>query len=207
MRNPLAGGREAAMKKFVKESGAMDAIAGIIASLELEILQEVDALHADFDLDYYGDLPDEDERKEQLKDLALHQMSDNLDGYYVKEVLDRHLQNPEKAKAYLNMDDEEWDDQIQQWASGYKRQAEQKGQDLDLSDRELAELHVENQFGVSIQKFEELVVEWTPGKVMEIVFAGNFSAVVDGVRYVRQQKADNDLDVEEPDLQGVNDAA
>ncbi|WP_240936935.1 hypothetical protein [Halomicrobium mukohataei] len=62
---------------------------------------------------------------------------------------------PESLKAYAQMDHSEWEGQIGRWADLIRN--EHDGLE-GYEDRELANEHIENYWGVSIDRFEEVVV-------------------------------------------------
>jgi len=71
---------------------------------------------------------------------------------------------PESLKCYAQMDNSEWQGQIGQWADLIRNQHD----GLDgYSDRDLANHHTENHWGVSIDRFESVVVDLTTEQAMD----------------------------------------
>jgi hypothetical protein len=177
------GAKERMMRRTIAESDAMGAVAQIIAGLEVELLNEVQQLESAAGVEHIDSVPEQDERKETLLGLVQAKMGGDAGQFYLEEVASEHIEEPGDAKPYLSLSDEEWQQQIQTWADSYRA----KGVSADLSDREIADQHVNRSFGVSLDEFERNVVQWDQGDMLKQVLAGNVQTAIEGVRTVRSE--------------------
>lgn len=176
--------KQMAVEQALKNTDALGHLANIIAGLESELLTEVKALQDALDVEHIEEIPEAEDRKNDLEALAKAQLSGGLESYYRDRVLNDRVDNPERAAGYLDMDDDEWQEQIEQWANSY-RSGENSFE--GVSDREIAAHHVEAIFAVSLPEFEQNVVNWQPGDLMSQVLAGNFRAAREGIRHCREE--------------------
>jgi hypothetical protein len=77
--------------------------------------------------------------------------------------------DPAALSHYSAMDSDEWAAQIGRWADTY-RNAE--AGEIDATDRELADHHISQKWGVSLSEFEGTIVEFDGEKAMEDLLAG-----------------------------------
>lgn len=169
----------AQMAKNPGESEQIQALVHILAELEHRQIERVEELHDTLDIEGIERTKNQDDREEQLIDLIEALAGGDLKNYWFEEVGAEHLENPEDAKSYAGLDDDEWEDQIERWADNYREKAPEKTE--DFSDRELAATHVTNTFGVSLDEFEQEVVNWSGGEALESMLASNFKAVETGI--------------------------
>jgi len=82
---------------------------------------------------------------------------------------DLDVDDPAALANYAGLSAEEWEHQQQTWANSYRAA---DGQAADATDRDLAELHVSSKWGVSLDRFEALVVNWDRGRALRDLLAG-----------------------------------
>jgi hypothetical protein len=174
---------------MLKSTDALDHLANIIAHQETKLLAEVVKLQEVVGVQVIEAVPEREERQEKLVSLAEAMISGDPEGYYVDELLSETIDNAERAKQYLDMDEDAWASQIETWADQYRDQA-----DGDPSDRTLAHYHVEGVWGIGLDEFEARVVDWSAGEMLKQQIAGNFSAVKLTIRRCREKIADADLE-------------
>lgn len=179
----LEKAKEETMKRAIRQSGALEAVANIIAGLETELLDEVAALEDAAGIDHIDAVPDQEERRETLLALVQAKMGGDPREFYVSEIASQHVENAADAKPYLGLDPEEWESQIATWAESYRS----KGAGSDMTDREIAEEHVRRKFGVSLSEFERNIVEWEQSDMLRRVLAGNVETAIEGVGVVRSE--------------------
>lgn len=109
------------------------------------------------------DAPDEltvevgsvESRSQAMRAAAEAILSGNLERHYLAEYTP--VENAERAVRYVGMDADEWADVRSGWVEAFHERAPQtKGED----DAYLVERHLQSQFGVDRDTFEELVVGW-----------------------------------------------
>lgn len=182
--NPKNMMAEKAAQTIIDNTDALDHLTRIIASLETDLLDEVAALQDALDVEHIETVPDADKRADSLKSLAASRIRGDMGGFYVGELLD-HLDNPERAESYLGIEQDEWQSQIETWAQSYREQGIS-----DYSDRELADHHIRDIWGVTIDQFEEQVVNWNESQVMRRVLAGNLQTAREGIARCREEVTD-----------------
>lgn len=82
---------------------------------------------------------------------------------------DLDVDDPAALANYAGLSAEEWEHQQQTWANTYRAA---DGQVADATDRDLAEHHVQSKWGVSLDRFEVLVVNWDKGRALRDLLAG-----------------------------------
>ncbi|MDS0280622.1 hypothetical protein [Haloarcula onubensis] len=82
---------------------------------------------------------------------------------------DLDVDDPAALANYAGLSSEEWEHQQQTWANSYRAA---DGQAAEATDRDLAELHVSSKWGVSLDRFEALVVNWDQGRALRDLLAG-----------------------------------
>lgn len=131
---------------------------------EEKMIQAVNDLYDAVGIDDRHEVPDEEERAEQLKEGIFALVNDDLEQFYAKEFAKRHLDvRPEQVEKYVDMETEEWDRQCARWAEAYRRR------DIEGTDDELANQHVKSKFGVPRAVFEAEVVFWHDEKREEVL--------------------------------------
>jgi len=174
------------LKDDPKEHPAAQALVDIIVELEYAQLGAVEDLQDALDIEALDVQKDRDDRREQLLAVidAMAPGGRDLETMWFEEVASEHVENPERAQSYANLSADEWDRQIGKWADTWRDHLD--GADA-MSDRELAAVHVERRFGVSMDEFEANVVEYDRGEALETLLASNFEAVEHGIKTATEE--------------------
>ncbi|WP_255198017.1 hypothetical protein [Halorarius litoreus] len=135
----------------------------------------LEALDVDADV---PDLPDHEERVDELVALIEARIAGDPWDYWVEWQAPDALDNAAQAREYAGMESDEWEDRIATWAGVYREKFEVPD---DLTDRDLAGHHVEDQFGLTLDEFEETVVEWRAAEVLERAAAGPHQDMTEAV--------------------------
>ena len=165
------GGMKQRMMNQLLDSGMTQNLTSVLARAEHELLTTAKRMEEAHGTETLGDLPTVEERQHALKQLIEALVTDSVDAVWMEQIAPALLDEPEKAESYLAMDDEEWTAQVERWADFYR----ENGATGD--GRDLADHHVQQTFGISLDTFEERVVNWSRGEEAERIFAGNFRAV------------------------------
>ncbi|WP_227015582.1 hypothetical protein [Haloarcula sp. JP-L23] len=166
------------------ESDRIRAMAEILATIQTEqrsaVIDQRDTLGLDPDDD--ADRLDKSERVTAILDV--------VDGYgpggpslaevWIEQCApdDLAVDDPEALANYAEMTHEEWTAQIERWAQTYR----DSGADAMHSDRSLADAHVSGKWGVSLERFETVVVDWNPTDALTDLLGGPSEATEDAVR-------------------------
>ncbi|WP_144901352.1 hypothetical protein [Halobellus captivus] len=181
-------GKGAMAKQFmnrvdVTELGVVQALAAGLAEIEraqADALRELADAHG-FDVDVQE--PDPEERKQLLlRGLEAATEGDAVE-WWLSERYGHRLDEPEKAVEYAKMDVHEWEEQIARWSEFYRS----KGYGGDGSARDLASMHVKQTFGVSIEWFENAVVDLDRAEVVRQLLAGNLESIEYAIRDAAEQ--------------------
>lgn len=180
------GMKQRMLESALSNNEAINHVTAIIAGLEHDLLEEVAEVQEAAGVETV-DVPSRASRAEALESLVKAQVSGDLKGWYADYVLPQHLENPEKAKAHIGLDEEDWQEQKQTWADNYSEKV-----DGEVDPEQAAETYISNQFGVSVSEFEENVVNWDPGQVMQGALGGNHREAIDGLQDVREAIEEGD---------------
>jgi len=180
-----------------RESELVRALTTILSTLEYRQLRAVEGLHEALDVDGVDVQGDREQREQQLLDMVDAIASGAFQQWWFEDVAAGHLSNPDDARAYAGLDDEEWQDQIARWADTYRSKAADQFE--GKTDREVAAQHVYRKFDVSIREFEREVVQWNRKEAMRTILAGNFEAVDQGIRAATSAAQQADVDDEADD--------
>ncbi|MBO4248875.1 hypothetical protein IL252_13705 [Halomicrobium sp. IBSBa] len=101
--------------------------------------------------------------------------------HHAPEDLD--VDDPETLATYAEMDHSEWKQQVSRWADAVRHQADGLH---GRSDREVADHHVSGQWGVSLDRFEQVIVEFDRERAMEELLAGP-SEATEGAIYANTE--------------------
>lgn len=151
------------------ESDAVDALTRIVTEMEHDLLVEAAHLEDATGADYLQTIPDKEDRREALEALIQQHLHGDLDEWTVEYVLESKLENAERAQSYLGMETGEWEAQVEKWADAYRGQSESGLP--DMTDREVAERHVRDVWGVDLDTFETEVVEWSEQQALRRAIA------------------------------------
>ncbi|MDG5778193.1 hypothetical protein QA599_17210 [Haloarculaceae archaeon H-GB1-1] len=145
------------------DSEQVQAVAEVLAEIERAQRAAVMDQRDTLDLDPADGVEriDKDRRKAEMVDLvdAYTPGGQSLVDVWLDKCApaDLDAEDPTQLAHYVEMSGEEWEQQISRWADTYRAQA---GGSLDATDRDLADLHVEGQWGVTLDRFEMEVVQW-----------------------------------------------
>jgi hypothetical protein len=146
-------------------------IAEIMAQRERSLLEAVATVGDAGDVDVEIPRIDVGARQEMILALADAMADQRLAEWWAETVLAEHVDEVEGLVEYLEMDGDEWGEQIQEWAGMYR----ENHPDLvdGMTEAEIAALHVRNKWGVSLEEFVAEIVAWTKGKAFEEVLDAN----------------------------------
>lgn len=181
------------------EHPTAQALVDIIVELEFSQLRGVEELHDALDIDALDVQKGRDDRREQLLAVieAVAPGGPDLETMWFEEVAGEHVDNPERAQSYAGLDEDEWTEQIESWADTWRGHLDNADA---MTDRELAAVHVDRRFGVSLEEFEANVVEFDRGEALETLLASNFEAVEHGIQTAaREAQADDQKQQEQED--------
>ncbi len=152
------------------------ALAGAFVTLELDQRRRLQELTEALDEDP-EDLGIEqlDEKQDRIDELLAGitaRMNDDPWGMWVQHLAPEDLQNPDRASQYAGLEEDEWQEEIEDWAQRYRDAPDHDTE--GMTDRDLAAAHVYQVFGLSLKEFEREVVAWRPGEAYEEAFAGAF---------------------------------
>jgi hypothetical protein len=180
MVNPLQAAKDAAQEQasaqlFDKFRPQMQALSQVVAEREAAQLELAQGLAEASDAEVSVDaIPDVDERALELEAMAEAASQADLRTWYFEEFAPDYLQEPESAMAYAGLNDDEWQRQQEAWAENYRATSPEAE---SVSNKDLAALHVENKFGVTLEEFEQNVVDWRPGRAIQDVLTANLRTV------------------------------
>jgi|GEM_PF-1158289 len=117
---------------------------------------------------------DVEERQDEILAFAEAYLSRDVEAFWLAEQAPEGL-DAEKARPYLGMPENAWEDQRETWVGKYRDQA--GSQFEDVSDEEIVEAHVTRAFGVSLDEFESEVVEWSRAGALREAIMGRFELV------------------------------
>jgi hypothetical protein len=168
------------------EHETAQALVDIIVELEYAQLEAVEDLHDALDVDALDVQKSREERREQLLAVidAVAPGGRDLETMWFEEVASEHVENPERAQSYAGLSEDEWEQQIESWADNWRDHLDRSDA---MTDRELAAVHVDRRFGVSIEEFEANVVEYDRGEALETLLASNFEAVEHGIKTATEE--------------------
>lgn len=162
------------------QSEYVQALVTIVTTLEHRQLEAVEGLHDALDIDGVDISGTREQREEQLLSLVDAIASGEFETWWFEEVIAEHMENAEDARAYVGLSEEEWAEQRERWADTWR---DRGGEEFtEHSDLDLARLHVERKFNVSLREFQREVVEFDRKSAMKTVLAGNFEAVEKGIK-------------------------
>lgn len=115
-----------------------------------------------------------EERREEILAFAEAYLGRDIEAFYLENQTPDGLA-AEKARPYLGMEADAWQDQRETWVSRYREQAGERFG--EASDEEIVAAHVRRTFGVSLDVFEAAVIEWSAGGALQDAVLGEFELV------------------------------
>ncbi|KAA9399670.1 hypothetical protein [Haloarcula sp. CBA1129] len=155
------------------ESDRINAIAEILAEIESAqrraVVNQREALGIDPDDGRTG--IDKDGRQAEIIDVVDAQTpgGPSLAEVWLEQCVESVDGDPAALAHYSAMDSDEWTEQIERWADTY-RNAESG--EIEASDRDLADHHISQKWGVSLSEFEQTVVQFNAATALEDLLAG-----------------------------------
>ncbi|NLV14413.1 hypothetical protein [Haloarcula argentinensis] len=154
------------------ESDRLKALAGILA--EIEVAQRA----AVMDQREAAGIDPDDGRERIDKQARMTEILDLVDGYgpggrplsevWVDECCPVDG-DPAALSHYAEMSESEWNQQIERWATTIRNS--QAGE-IEATDRELADHHTSEKWGVTVDRFEQEVICFEPADALEALLAG-----------------------------------
>lgn len=173
----MFGLQERAMKQMMsnpEENDQIRAYASILAGLERDqreqMRQHAENLGVDPDEVGLSQPPDDEERVAELAAAVGAHVVGDAWGLYVDQLAPDGLENTDRAKEFAGVNADDWDAQIEEWAAAFRERAGDAV--ADRSDRDIADIHVRETFGVGLDTFEAEIVEFEPGRVFQEIVAG-----------------------------------
>jgi hypothetical protein len=176
------------------ESDEVRAIATAVAELERDLHGAVQEHYDVIGAEPPEDLAPTEERVDQLCRLVENQISGDLWSYYVNEQAPESLKNSEKARKHVGKSPDEWQATVDRWAD---RLREQLGDDVeDVNDPDLADRFTRRRFGVDLLTFRDAVVNWSPGRTMQIAMRGRVDADIKRIERATEALESTDVETE-----------
>ncbi|MCT9095272.1 hypothetical protein [Haloarchaeobius sp. HME9146] len=163
------------------ESEHIQALVTVVTEIEDRQISAVEELHDSLGIEGLERTKTTEERRDQLLSLVDVMAKGEFEEWWFGEVIADHLDNPDDARSYAALSDEEWETQKERWADTYRDRAPEEFE--RCSDEEIAGLHIERKWGVSLSEFEREVVNYSRAEALETVLAGNLQAVEAGVQH------------------------
>jgi len=192
-RNPLdmlerlpGDAQKQAYKKLTNkliDGEAGDILTGLIAAKEISMLEAVDDLHAEMGVEHIDEIPNHDDRKQQLKELVEALVSGDIPAFWFEQIGRDKLDEPESARDYLNLDGDEWRTECDKLVNTYRKQGSTASRSEIVAD------YVTRKFGVDTEYFVSHVVNWTETQQRNVAkqfLLGNFDGVEQGINVARQ---------------------
>lgn len=174
--------QRAMQKATPSETPAVQVLAETIAKIEREQAEALVRLVEAVDAEVAIDPPTVQARKDRILGFADAVSDERVPEWWAET---NGVEKPERAAEYAGLDWDEWSDQLRDWhALHFERGT--VDDDPDDADperhREVAARHVESVYGVPLETFETVVVDYQKAAVMEGVLAGQIrqhSALID----------------------------
>jgi hypothetical protein len=173
------------------ETEQIEAVAYALAGVERDLHEAVQNHYEALGFEPPEYLPPTEERVDALKELVERQMADDLWGYWADHHTPEAFENGEKAEKHANKDAEEWQATIERWADNLRQQLD--GAE-DIPDRDLADRYCEERFGIGLDAFEAVVVDWEPGRTMQAALRGPVTADIDRIEAATDAIERDDID-------------
>lgn len=158
---------------------AGDILTGLIAAKEISMLRAVADLHDEMGIEHIEQIPEKEERKEQMKALVEALISGDIPGFWFEQIGQENLENADAARDYLDLEADEWRQKCDLLVKQYRKQGDERPRSEIVTD------YINRQFGVSVGWFVSHVVVWNRDmnrNVAQMFLLGNFNGVEQGIR-------------------------
>ena len=158
-----------------ENSEAVGAVALVFAGIERDLHGAIQAHYDALGVDPPDDAPPVEERVEQLRTLVGHHVEGDLWGYFVEEEAPEALTNPDDARAFAGLDDDEWESRLEALAT-------KAPDDHGGTVRERADAVVQARFGLDLGTFEDRIVAWQPERTLTRGLRGPIDSDIERLR-------------------------
>lgn len=172
--NRLGGMEEKVVEKMMSkmtpsETPLFRALVDVVTTHELQQAQAIqrglEAADTDVELRYSPQ-----DRSQQLLDVADAVTDRRFKEWWFQELVEK----PDVAENYVGLDGDEWHEQLRSWyITYYDAGLVEEPVDQASPGRigEVADRHIRETFGISLQEFVGLVVNWDRSRVMDQVLS------------------------------------
>lgn len=159
----------------IAESDAVEDAAEVLVSLEHQQLRAAVDLAEAADIDAPGadDLPDPEQRKGIIQDLAVALATDSFGEWWAAELAREWDAEPPAELAGVGADAEAWQETLDLWADRVR----EEHPEIEASRRELASVVSRDIYGVDVEEIEQRLVEVSREETVNQTVTGNFAAV------------------------------
>lgn len=173
------------------ESEHLRALAGAFAEVERQQRQMLRAHAEVLDVD-----PDEagieepaavEDRIEEICDAISARFAGNPWETWVQHVAPDELDG-EAAEEWAGADPEEWADEREAIVENWR--ADDEIATDEFADEELVDADLSSRFGVDREAFEEYVIGYNPGRLLQTLLAGEFEGTTEGIEALTEEVAE-----------------
>lgn len=170
-------------KRFLKTTWA-EGISELIAGVEHDLTASVADLVTALDADHSIEVPDGDQRAEQLREGVLAIINDNLREHYIREYLS--CAKADRVAQLATLDEDGWQARREGWVEEYRQQGVE-----DLSDDEIVARHTLRKYRLKPEQLAALR-EWDEkqNEAMRTVLVGNVEAAREAIEAVTAEVQD-----------------
>lgn len=190
------GKRETVKRLLKSEKGA--AALSILVEAEQTLIASVLEQHETLGITEIdtSDLPSKDDRVSQLQAVALAKIEGRFPAHFVETYFDGRLDHASEAAQFADLDDDEWTAKKAEWAASLRDQG------VDGGDEELARAHARTRYGIDLDEFEALVVNWPDGREtdeLKGILASGVQLANEGINETTRilEEADVEIDVDD----------
>ncbi|UWG46583.1 Uncharacterized protein HSRCO_0284 [Halanaeroarchaeum sp. HSR-CO] len=184
MRNPFSAAKEQAVMQMAQQVNVPEmpqavAATRILAEHEAALVDLVNRVADAHDQDVALDPVPVEVRQDMLLGFVDAATKMRLAEWWAEVVVGAHVDESEPLVEYLRMDGEEWGEQVRSWAEMYRESVPEEVE--GMTDAEIADFHVREQFDVDLWTFVAEVIAWDRATAISQVFESNFQAVEDAL--------------------------
>jgi hypothetical protein len=157
----------------IEDREEIRALAAAVAGVERDLHEAVADHYEAIGIDRPGELPDAEERVEEFTRLVSAQVSGDLWTFFLDQQAPEDLRNVEAAETHAGKDAEAWQQTVEGWAAALRDDLD-AGPETD--DRDLADRFTQQRFGVSLDVFEQAVVNYSDARTLRWASRGPIDA-------------------------------